>query len=851
MWIQIALFIASLVISYALQPKQPKPKAAAFSDFDFPTVDDGTPQIVVFGDVWLTDWCVIGIGNYRNQPIVAKQAGLFGSKKSTTGFRYLMSIHMGICRGLDNLVEIKMADRTAWSGIISAEGNQYLNINQPDLFGGDKAEGGIVGELSILRGADQQYPLSQLKVMYENEDIPAYRGVTTFFYDGLICSNSPYPKPWSFRVQRTNSDWDGSVWYPSKSVIWLNENTIKSMNPAHILYQVQTDRYWGRGFADNQLDLVSFQIAADQLYSEGFGLCLGWRRQNSLNEFIQEVLNTIGAALYVDRLTGLWRLQLIRDNYIIEDLQSFDYTNGLLEITEDNNSSSDLVSNQIVVTYRDPISNEDKTAYSENIAAIQRHGVILENKNYAGIPTAALAGRIAARDLKITQSSLKRFKLILDKRAYAIQPASLFKINIPQQGIESIVVRVLRVDHDTVTNGKITITVVQDVFGLPATNYVQEQVSLHNPPIHTAVPIKKVDVEFKYFDASYYDLCSQFTDGAAKPMFRSAFYYAAIAKAPNPLHFAYKLWIRQRYYDPVNGWKDSGFVDCCTSGNFCPVGKIITPLAYAYEQTTVQIDISIELLKTIQLNTAAMVDEEIMRVDAINLQNSTITLSRGCSDSVVNEHAAQTEIWFYDEAISVSSKVWNSRVTPEYTNDIYLKFETQTRYDRVKVQPYDNNDVFKFGFYTLLSRAFRPYPPAHVLFKEQLCLPGRINYLAQPFNLITWRNRNRIVQADQLYAQSDESIDIEPSCYTELVISIKNLDGWFSSAQSFNLGGASQVNPLSLMPSLLNVHAANFLLRTRLPETSGNDPSISVYMIDVEFFGFGVNFGRHFGAYNG
>ncbi|WP_121775736.1 hypothetical protein, partial [Acinetobacter bereziniae] len=72
MWFQVALFVVSLIISYALQPKTQKPKAAAFEDFDFPTADEGTPQIVVFGDVWLTDWTVIGTGNYRNQPIVAK-----------------------------------------------------------------------------------------------------------------------------------------------------------------------------------------------------------------------------------------------------------------------------------------------------------------------------------------------------------------------------------------------------------------------------------------------------------------------------------------------------------------------------------------------------------------------------------------------------------------------------------------------------------------------------------------------------------------------------------------------------------------------------------------------------------
>lgn len=72
MWLQIGLLIASMVVSYALRPKPVKPKPAAFEEFDFPTADEGTPQSVVFGDVWVQDWTVIGVGNYRTSEIVVE-----------------------------------------------------------------------------------------------------------------------------------------------------------------------------------------------------------------------------------------------------------------------------------------------------------------------------------------------------------------------------------------------------------------------------------------------------------------------------------------------------------------------------------------------------------------------------------------------------------------------------------------------------------------------------------------------------------------------------------------------------------------------------------------------------------
>lgn len=61
--------IASLVISYALAPKAQSRAPENFSDIEFPQVDEGTPQAVIFGDCWSGDWTVIGLGNYRTTEI--------------------------------------------------------------------------------------------------------------------------------------------------------------------------------------------------------------------------------------------------------------------------------------------------------------------------------------------------------------------------------------------------------------------------------------------------------------------------------------------------------------------------------------------------------------------------------------------------------------------------------------------------------------------------------------------------------------------------------------------------------------------------------------------------------------
>lgn len=69
----LGLLVASYFIqSLVTQNKSTKPERAGLKDFDFPQVEEGTPQIVVFGDVWIEDWTVLWYGRMRTSSIKAK-----------------------------------------------------------------------------------------------------------------------------------------------------------------------------------------------------------------------------------------------------------------------------------------------------------------------------------------------------------------------------------------------------------------------------------------------------------------------------------------------------------------------------------------------------------------------------------------------------------------------------------------------------------------------------------------------------------------------------------------------------------------------------------------------------------
>lgn len=141
------------------------------------------------------------------------------SKKVTVGYRYYIGLHFGLCHGpVDAVQKVVVGEREAWVGEQTASGS--VAINAPKLFGGDKREGGVVGQLDVLMGESTQVENSYLQSKL-GAAIPAFRGILSAVWrGGQVTANNPYLKPWAFRVKRILQGWDGgSAWYPEKAEV--------------------------------------------------------------------------------------------------------------------------------------------------------------------------------------------------------------------------------------------------------------------------------------------------------------------------------------------------------------------------------------------------------------------------------------------------------------------------------------------------------------------------------------------------------------------------------------------------------------------------------------------------------
>lgn len=679
-----------------------------------------------------------------------------GGGSQTIGYRYFMTLQYGLCRGpIDEIVQIRAGDKSAWPTVegktdpydTTITGDRVTSIEAPSLFGGEKAEGGIQGSLTALMGSASQFYPAWFKNLL-GADVPDFRGIATVIFDGMICALNPYPKEWKFRLRRTTAGWDGPVWQPTLATIWLANNQIRAMNPAHILYECVTNRAWGRGYDRSRIGETTWVNVARTLYNEGFGLCMKWSRQDSLQSFIQEVLDHIGGTLYVNRETGLLDLDLIRDNYNVEDLPLFDRTSGLLSVDQSEAATQADAISEIIVKYKDILLNETQEVRAQNLAVIQSNeGTSSKTNTYDGIPILSLAARVAQRDLRAVSASTNRYTVKLDRRAWRIRPGSVFRISDPDMGIENLVLRAGKVNDGTLTGGAITVEAALDVFGLSSTAFVAPEDPSWVPPI--AEP--QVIVSRVVREATYQELVGRLSpaDLAILDVNASTIATAGLRPVQGLLNYSIATRIGTEEF-AVRG-----------SESFAPGATLNGALSYYNGTLSFDGAVDTGLMSSGDL---IQIGNEILSVTAVTLNpdgnSGSFDVLRGCVDTVPAPHADNSRIIFLSDSTGTDGREY---VTSDVV-DVKLLANSSSATLNEALAPTDTVNV--------IGRQGRPYPPGAVFVDWT---PAFNNVAAGTNFRIDWTHRDRKMQADQIVGHWDANVGPEPgTTYTLRFYSASN-----------------------------------------------------------------------------
>jgi len=672
----------------------------------------------------------------------------------TIGFHYLFSILFGLGRGeIDELRAIKIGDKEAWEGHACDDSIQA--INKPDLFGGEKKEGGVQGAFRLQQGsASQVLPgaesisisnkgparrttLPDIKQLITSESggvMGELRGRVTIWFDGLVSSMNPYIKEWKFRVRRAQRGWyQNNPWYKSKAIIFLNEGRVFAMNPAHMIYECCTNPEWARGVDIDLIDDNAFKLAANTLCEEGFGLCMVWYRQEDIDQFIQTIIDHIGATMYTDRETGKIVLKLIRNDYNPADLPLFTFGSGLLDIKEDDTGSSDTGVNEVIVTGHDPLTDQNIQMRSHNLAAFRAQGApaTLDQK-YPGLPTEELCARVAQRDMRASAAGLRKFKVVLDRRGFRIHPGAVFRVAAPTRGIQEIILRAGQIDDGDMINGQIVIDAVQDVFTVPLTSFVTPVGNIWTPPSDVAVPAEYE----RLFEATYRHAYLARGQADAEAATAGQSYMGTLVAKPSQRSSSYMLLSRAE-----------GESDFTETGEHYFTGSAALVADIAPDTTEFTVEDIIEFPPEDYAGQALLVGDEYMRIVSYDDETLTFTVARGAIDTWPDAHAAGTRVWLADDDPASDGRLYEEGETVE-----------------AKVLPRTSADSLDEEDATLLTeelegRLARPYPPAGVTVGGSSIFDAAGE---QPEPVIDWTERNRITQADTLVGFFEATVAPEP-----------------------------------------------------------------------------------------
>lgn len=205
-------------------------------------------------------------------------------------------------------------------------------------------------------------------------------------------------------------------------------------------------------------------------------------------------------------------------------------------------------------------------------------------------------------------------------------------------------------------------------------------------------------------------------------------FVAAIAAAPDELAVEYRMVQRVGaggfVGTDIHNWTPHGLLPATTG-----LGTISVTLADFTD------------LDDVAVGQAALISDEIVRVDMINHLTGEVILARACADTVPVKHPAGTVVWFYeaDEAVNTTSRLINTEVE--------VKILTRNALTELE------EGMAPSDFLTTSGRLARPYPPAGVTINEEsdpAALSGVI--------YVQWKHRNKTSQGNGLVSWDEASV---------------------------------------------------------------------------------------------
>ncbi len=426
----------------------------------------------------------------------------------------------------------------------------------------------------------------------------------------------------------------------------------------------------------------------------------------------------------------------------------------IIEIEDFVRPSYGEIVDQVIVSWWDKVADKSRPAMAHDIALIEKqNGTIIEQTiSYYGICNAKLANTVAERELNLASGMLATMRIKATRKLSGLKPNEIFKLTWPALRIVQMVVRVMEADYGDLDKPEVYFNCVEDSFLTALTIYSDPPESLWSDLVSDAVDI----VDRRLIEVPYFSLCNDFENQSIINGYdddAGFFYIIASPPVEDSFDFNYEI-------------KHTAGLDYNLEGvgTYSPTATIASDIA----RTAVDLDISlgnISNLEQVVIGSYAIINDEIVRVNSVDIDNNQINVSRGILDTVPEAHSSGDRIYFAGTNYE--------GVNTEYTSgeDPLVKM-----YPRTGKGILSSTDVTTQ--ITMGSRMIRPYPPGNLKFNGD-SYPEWFSTGANGNKItLTWNHRDRTASAQlQSLIAHTYSSNIGPETNVTYVIKIYDEDG--------------------------------------------------------------------------
>lgn len=634
MWNFLISTVISSLITSLLAPSK-KMKAGSLDDFGIPQIEDGSPTYYLAGTTRIKSPNLIWYGALGTKPI-KKPVSLF--KKQVVGYKYYLGMQFGLCIGPG--VRIRKVwfgkDDPIWVGD-SGEGT--FSATNMTAFGGDNGSGGYSLDFRFYSGSSTQGVDSYLQSVINGGSaiVPAWRGFSYLVAYGYI-GNAPSLQSVSVELQKIPDPLGLGV----KAYI----GTEGDANPANVMYDIMTNNFGGGAIPASRVEISDFIALGNLFYDEDEG-CTVYvgGSPGELKAVLSDLQEQTNCIIYEEPETGKFRAKAIREDYAVDDLQVINADN----IVDMGDYATNLwadTKNKVRISFEDRAKNyENRIATLDDTANMGFQGGKVKPVNIERkfIKRAAHANRKAADEMATYSTQIASVRTSVTREFHRVRPGTVVKMTYGKYKIQSLVLRVSKVNLGSLENGQIVLEMVADKFAIAKTVYAPTPAPNFDPPTtgaQSVVKMKLVEAP-RWFNAVQSDVIDPDAPRAL-----------ALPVRPSDSQLSYNL------YAKTSTETTYGEVD--TEVGFVAFGTLYAayPQSYNYD-TSVGLELA-SLNDTDVLEEATqsqiangqnliMVDDEIMAYETFqNIGGRWFLrgIHRGLLDTVPAAHSASARVYW-------------------------------------------------------------------------------------------------------------------------------------------------------------------------------------------------------------